>query len=254
MDRKWSREQDKKPDFQEDLNGWILDDLTEGGRVSNVAGLVGALTELKEVRDICGFKFDGYLAKIEAERPSGILDEVVVAFKETAVDRGQNGDGIRIEDHLELGSRVLVSGEQQAMKDFKSGKVLVFILAEYIGSSPKAMPQNDVALVGELVYEPKYRETPRGKRISDIFVKAGNVLTGTSCYIPCICWQQNADEVASWRPGDMVKLLGRCQSRRYHKHTDYSGPEADKGTRTVHEVSVSFIKRIGHQESEEEKG
>ena len=29
----------------------------------------------------------------------------------------------------------------------KSGKVLVFILAEYIGLSPKAMLQNDVALM-----------------------------------------------------------------------------------------------------------
>ena len=133
----------------------------------------------------------------------------------------------------------------QALKDFKSGKVLVFILAEYIGLSPKAMMQNDIALVGELKYKPTYRETPKRKRISDIFVEVKNVLAGTSCYIPCICWQENADEVAGWQPGDKVKLLGRCQSREYMK-----GTEAGREVKTVYEISVSFIKRIGEAGNE----
>ena len=226
-----------------DLNADILDDLTEKGRIRNAAGLAGELTELEEVTDICGLRFNGYLAKIETKRPSGIIDEVAVAFTEAAVDRGKTGDGLRIENYFLLGSRLLISGRKQALKDFKSGKVLVFILAEYIGLSPKAMLQNDVALLGELKYKPTYRETPRGKRISDIFVEVENVLTGTSCYIPCICWQENADEVAGWQPGDKVKLLGRCQSREYLKQTE-------KEIRTAYEISVSFIKRIGEAGNE----
>ena len=107
----------------------------------------------------------------------------------------------------------------------------------------KAMLQNDIALVGELKYKPTHRETPRGKRISDIFVEVENVLTGTSCYIPCICWQENADEVAGWQQGDKVKLLGRCQSREYLKQTE-------KEIRTAYEISVSFIKRIGEAGNE----
>ena len=66
------------------------------------------------------------------------------------------------------------------------------------------------------------------------------MLTGTSCYIPCICWQENADEVANWQPGDKVKLLGRCQSREYMKDA-----EAGREVRTAYEISVSFIKRTG---------
>lgn len=243
MSKKRNKGQDKKPDFLADLNADILDDLTEKGRISNAAGLAGELTQLEEVTDICGLRFNGYLAKIETKRPSGIIDEVIVAFTETAVDRGKTGDGLRLESYFLPGSRLLISGRQQALKDFKSGKVLVFILAEYIGLSPKAMLQNDIALVGELKYKPTYRETPRGKRISDIFVEVKNVLTGTSCYIPCICWQENADEVAGWLPGDKVKLLGRCQSREYLKQTE-------KEIRTVYEISVSFIKRTGEAGNE----
>lgn len=245
MSKKQNEKQDKKPDFLADLNADILDDLTEGGRISNAAGLVGELTELNEVTDICGLPFNGYLAKIEVKRPSGIIDEVAVAFTEAAVDRGKTGDGLRIENYFLTDSRLLISGRQQAIKDFKNGKVLVFILAEYIGLSPKALLQNDVALMGELAYKPTYRETPRGKRISDIFVKVENVLTGVGCYIPCICWQENADEVAGWQPGDKVKLLGRCQSREYMK-----GTEAGREVKTVYEISVSFIKRIGEAENE----
>lgn len=245
MSKKRNKRQDKKPDFLADLNAGILDDLTERGRISNAAGLAGELTELEEVTDICGLRFNGYLAKIETKRPSGIIDEVAVAFTEAAVDRGKTGDGLRLENYFLPGSRLLISGRQQALKDFKSGKVLVFILAEYIGLSPKAMLQNDIALMGELAYKPTYRETPRGKRISDIFVKVENVLTGTSCYIPCICWQENADEVAGWLPGDKVKLLGRCQSREYMKDA-----ETGREVKTVYEISVSFIKRTGEAGNE----
>ena len=245
MSKKRNKGQDKKPDFLADLNADILDNLTEKGRIRNAAGLAGELTELEEVTDICGLRFNGYLAKIETKRPSGIIDEVAVAFTEAAVDRGKTGDGLRLENYFLLGSRLLISGRQQALKDFKSGKVLVFVLAEYIGLSPKAMLQNDIALVGELKYKPTYRETPRGKRISDIFVEVKNVLTGTSCYIPCICWQENADEVAGWLPGDKVKLLGRCQSREYMKDA-----ETGREVKTVYEISVSFIKRTGEAGNE----
>ena len=129
MSKKRNKGQDKKPDFLADLNADILDDLTEKGRIRNAAGLAGELTELEEVTDICGLRFNGYLAKIETKRPSGIIDEVAVAFTEAAVDRGKTGDGLRLENYFLPGSRLLISGRQQALKDFKSGKVLVFILA-----------------------------------------------------------------------------------------------------------------------------
>lgn len=142
MSKKRNKGQDKKPDFLADLNADILDDLTEKGRIRNAAGLAGELTELEEVTDICGLRFNGYLAKIETKRPSGIIDEVAVAFTEAAVDRGKTGDGLRLENYFLLGSRLLISGRQQALKDFKSGKVLVKLLGrcqsrEYLKQTEK---------------------------------------------------------------------------------------------------------------------
>lgn len=239
------KEQDRKPDFIKDLNADILDELTKGGRMRNAAGLAGEITELEEVTNICGLPFSGYLGKVETERPSGIKDEVVIAFTEQEVNRGKTGDGLHLKNYYKIGSRLLISGKVQTLKNFESGRVLVFILADYVALSPKAEQQDDVALVGELAYMPKHRETPRGKRITDIFIKVQNMLTAGTCYIPCICWQETADEVAGWQQGDKVKLLGRYQSREYQK--GIAGETVDWETRTAYEISVSQIKRIGEE-------
>ncbi len=236
--------QDKRPDFLADFNAGILDSLTEGGRVKNMAGLAGEAVEINKVSDICGFKFNGYLATIKTVRPKGAEDEVVVAFTDAAVDLPGEEAGLKIK----TGSRLLISGRQQALKDFRSGRVLVYTLADYISVSPKAPHQNDVALVGELAYKPVYRRTPKGARIADIFVKTENIFTGKDCYIPCICWHGAADMAAGWEPGDGVKLLGRCQSRDYVKirETEKNGRMGTIGeTRTAHEISISLIKKIG---------
>lgn len=234
------KKQDKKPDFLKDLNAGILDELTKSGKVKNAVGLAGELTELEEVSNICGLPFTGYLGKIETPRPSGIIDEVVIAIeKNVAVMQG----GIAFEAAAQPGSRLLLSGKMQTLKDFESGRVLVFVLADYVAVSPKAMLQNDIALMGELAYTPRHRETPRGKRITDIFVKVQNVLTTGTCFIPCICWQETADEVANWQQGDKVILLGRYQSRKYEKVIDTDSGSREQ--RTAYEVSVQLIKREG---------
>ena len=235
------KEQDNKPYFVRDINTAIMEELTAGGIKDNAAGLAGELKEVKEVTELCGLHFNGYLAKIETPRPRGTLDEVIVAFTEAALDRGQTGDGLRIENYLKKGSEVLVSGKVQTLKDFKSGKVLVFILADFVGLARNPMMQDDVALRGIIAHEPIYRTTPRGKRITDISVIVKNELTGNKCFIPCICWQEQADEVAGWQQGDTVELLGRYQSRQYEKVID-----DDSGNRerhTAYEVSVQLINR-----------
>lgn len=112
------------------------------------------------------------------------------------------------------------------------------------------MQQDDVAVVGELAYKPVHRVTPRGKHIADMFVKVQNVLTAGTCYIPCICWQETADEVAEWQQGDKVKLLGRYQSREYSKLKDIDNEES-RETRTAYELSVNYIERVGEAKDAE---
>ena len=63
---------------------------------------------------------------------------------------------------------------------------------------------------------------------SDITVKVKNEITGGSCYLPCICWQGQADEAAQWQQGDTVELLGRYQSRQYEKVLDTATGEREQ--------------------------
>lgn len=236
------KEQDNKPDFLRDINTAIMEELTAGGIKDNAAGLAGELKEVEEVTELCGMRFIGYLAKVETPRPRGTLDEVIVAFTEAVLDRGKTGDGLHIENYLKVGSKVLVSGKVQTLKDFESGKVLAFILADFVGLVKNPMMQDDVALRGVIAHEPIYRTTPRGKRITDISVIVKNELTGNKCFVPCICWQEQADEVAGWQQGDTVELLGRYQSRQYEKVIDTDSGSRER--RTAYEVSVQLIKKI----------
>ena len=242
------REQDKKPDFLRDINTGIMEDLTAGGIKDNAAGLAGELKEIEEVTELCGLRFNGYLAKIETPRPRGTLDGVIVAFTDGKVDVGQQRDGRPLKEFMTAGSKVLVSGKVQTLKDFESGKVLVFILADFVGLVTCPMMQDDVALRGVIAHEPVYRTTPRGKRITDISVMVKNELTGNKCFIPCICWQEQADEVAGWQRSDTVELLGRYQSREYSKKIaePYKGTETIEHRieqRTAYEISVQLINR-----------
>lgn len=220
----------KKQDNQRDLDAVIMEALTAGSIKDNAVGLIGELEEVKQVTELCGLCFDGYLAKIKTPRPSGTMDEVIVAV---------TGEVINSIEHIE--GFVLVTGKVQTLKDFKTGKVLVFVLADFWGTVQKPMMQDDVAIRGIIAHEPVYRTTPKGKRISDIFVMVKNELTGNKCYIPCVCWQEQADEVAGWQQGDTVELLGRYQSRQYEKIID---AESDrKEMRTAREASVRMINR-----------
>ena len=47
----------KKPDFLRDLDTAIMDELTGGGIKGNAAGLVGTLTQIKEISSYAGCRF-----------------------------------------------------------------------------------------------------------------------------------------------------------------------------------------------------
>ena len=180
----------KKPDFLRDLDTAIMDELTGGGIKGNAAGLVGTLTQIKEIKQLCGLPFCGYMAKLETVRPSGVPDEVTVVFAEDVPYRACNGIEFDVMQEFVEGSRLLLTGKVQTLKDFQSGRLLVYILADFVAVSEKAVEQDEAAVRGVIANKPTYRETPRGKRITDITVKVRNELTGGSCFLPCICWQE----------------------------------------------------------------
>lgn len=238
----------KKPDFLRDLDTAIMDELTGGGIKENAAGLVGTLTQIKEIKQLCGLPFCGYMAKLETVRPSGVPDEVTVVFAEDVPYRACNGIEFDVMQEFVEGSRLLLTGKAQTLKDFQSGRLLVYILADFVAVSEKAVEQDEVAVRGVIANKPTHRETPRGKRITDLAVRVRNELTGSNCYLPCICWQEQADEAAQWQQGDTVELLGRYQSRQYEKVLDTDTGEREQ--RTAYEVSVRLIRRKEEAENE----
>ena len=219
-----------------------------GGIKGNAAGLVGTLTQIKEIKQLCGLPFCGYMAKLETVRPSGVPDEVTVVFAEDVPYRACNGIEFDVMQEFVEGSRLLLTGKVQTLKDFQSGRLLVYILADFVAVSEKAVEQDEAVVRGVIANKPTYRETPRGKRITDITVKVRNELTGGSCFLPCICWQEQADEAAQWQQGDTVELLGRYQSRQYEKVLDAATGEREQ--RTAYEVSVRLIRRKEEAENE----
>ena len=141
----------KKPDFLRDLDTAIMDELTGGGIKGNAAGLVGTLTQIKEIKQLCGLPFCGYMAKLETVRPSGVPDEVTVVFAEDVPYRACNGIEFDVMQEFVEGSRLLLTGKVQTLKDFQSGRLLVYILADFVAVSEKAVEQagqQDVAIKG----------------------------------------------------------------------------------------------------------
>ena len=66
--------------------------------------------------------------------------------------------------------------------------------------------------------------------------------------MPCICWQEQADEVAQWQQGDIVELLGRYQSRQYEKVLNTDTGEREK--HIAYEISARTIRRKEQADSE----
>lgn len=88
----------KKPDFLRDLDTAIMDELTGGGIKGNAAGLVGTLTQIKEIKQLCGLPFCGYMAKLETVRPSGVPDEVKAGVPDIMLPAARAGyHGLYIE-------------------------------------------------------------------------------------------------------------------------------------------------------------
>lgn len=200
--------------------------------IENAVGITGYIvSEVEKIDNIYGQKYEGYSVIVTSERHSGIMDDAVVIMPANTNL-----------DHMVIGMPVMVVGKMQTFKNFETGKVLVYVLADYAEPITGEFweRQNDVVLRGKLGRGITYRETPKGKRITDIMVVVPNLIKGNYCYVPCICWQDEADEVKDWTEGTEVELKGRLQSRKYTKRIDDDTEEQ----RTCYEVSVSTINKI----------
>lgn len=167
---------------------------------------------------------------IGAKRTSGNVDllPVIVEEKQT--------------EGLKIGKHVYVEGRYSSSNKHESGKshLILEIKAETIWCGEgdgSAEGENKIILEGYLCKPPVYRRAPRGKEICDLMIACNEYDLRRTDYIPCIAWWKEAREAANFKVGDFVKIIGRIQSRIYHKKL--SGDEVE--LRTAYEVSIGRI-------------
>lgn len=200
----------------------------------NVVGLAGRIAgEIEKQPDIYGARNLSRLY-LEIERKSGSRqdsDRVIVIYgQEAEATPGQLVDG----------AYVMVMGQMQTYKEVPGGRIVVFVLAEYVGVvSEQVEQQNGVYLEGIVARKPIHRTTPKGRKITEVSVKVPSAFTeGYFSFVPTICWKEYAEWAATCQEGARVALEGRLQSREYKKRLD--GVEA---VLTAYEVSAQYIEK-----------
>lgn len=199
---------------------------------SNIVGLMGWLKKIEPVAKVNGMSFKGYKAVVTTERKSKVRDDAIVLIPEELY-----------KTDLADGTPVMAAGAIQTYKNFATGKVMVYVLAsifeQITGEHWKS--ENEVKLTGNIGRGTVHRETPNGRRITNIFVRIPCELNQeANCYIPCICWGGKAEKVAEWEEGTQIKATGRLQSREYEKVLECGTTEV----RTCYEVSIGDIERV----------
>lgn len=164
---------------------------------------------------------------IGAKRTSGNVDllPVIVEEKQT--------------EGFKIGKYVYVEGRYSSSNKHENGKnhLILEIKAEQIGLEDYESDENKLILEGYLCKPPVYRRTPSGKEICDLMIACNEYDLRRTDYIPCLAWLNEAREAANFKVGDYVKIIGRIQSRIYHKKL--SGDEVE--LRTAYEVSIGRI-------------
>lgn len=165
---------------------------------------------------------------IEVKRTSGAVDLLPVIVRE------------RLSDAFPIGGHVYIEGRYISSNKHENGKIhLILEIKEGIISygNEQERDENKIILEGYLCKPPVYRRTPSGKEICDLMIACNEYDLRRTDYIPCIAWWNEAREAADFKVGDFVKIIGRIQSRIYHKKL--SGDEVE--LRTAYEVSIGRI-------------
>lgn len=165
---------------------------------------------------------------IEVKRTSGAVDLLPVIVREG------------LSDAFPIGGHVYIEGRYISSNKHENGKNhLILEIKEGIISygNEQERDENKIILEGYLCKPPVYRRTPSGKEICDLMIACNEYDLRRTDYIPCIAWWNEAREAADFKVGDFVKIIGRIQSRIYHKKL--SGDEVE--LRTAYEVSIGRI-------------
>jgi len=192
----------------------------------NVVGLTGtAAAAPGKYCNIYG-RSGVYALWLNIARDSGVIDRVLVLFQEDKVEAASFGELPWNEPGglaalITEGSRVEVTGAVQTFKENTTGRTQLFVWAYRVAAEKEESCKrefNNVYITGEVAKVPRYRETPKGRRITELSLRIPSAFTqGFYSYIPCITWETVADRAQWLEEGTTVYLEGRLQSRDYVK-------------------------------------
>lgn len=180
-----------------------------------------------------------YKADVKVKRTSDAIDILPLAIPENLFDVTEDFTGEFVLINGQYRSYNRQEGEKRRLELFIFGKEI-----ELLALEPDSVEANTIFLDGYICKKPVYRETPFGRRITDLLL-AVNRPYGKSDYIPCICWGKDARLAAEFEVGENVQLTGRIQSREYMKKLTET--EAEK--RIAYEVSVKSILHLDEEEN-----
>lgn len=169
--------------------------------------------------EICGEKF--YTFFISVERKSGYLDVLPVIASEYLLPK--------IADKLTVLGNVRTFNKHEGEKSHLIISVFAKDITEYQG-----VDENHFYCDGYICKEPVFRETPLGRKITDLLI-AINRAYGKSDYIPSICWGRLAGFMSYRQVGDGLHFEGRLQSREYTK---------DDEIKVAYEFSIMKVEEL----------
>ena len=194
-----------------------------------------------------------YVTYVSVMRNSGIFDTMQVVIPASVLD----------EEVCDCtGREIFLIGEFRSRNRFDGLKrrLELFVFATSMKSCDEytehadafGMDTNYIHLVGTVCRPAAFRLTPSGRRITDFLLAVNRSAPDDyrSDYIPCICWQEDAERYADLKPGDCVELTGRAQSRQYVK----TQPDGRHDVRVAYEVSVKRMLPLGRVEDLQKYG
>lgn len=184
--------------------------------------LAGTASAPEYTHKVFGEKF--YRVFLDVERTSGTHDILPCTISEAFLD-------------FEPGSKIKVAGEMRTRNVHRDGKSYLDIFVLVREMLPyENRDENSVEIDGYICKEPDYRETPRGRWISDFIcrVHRGYGYQDKKYYIPCITWGRNALRASKLDVGTKISANGRLQSREYEKQLD-----GETVVKTAYELSIA---------------
>lgn len=179
-----------------------------------------------------------YEFRLKSERKSKKEDILICLVPEIILEKCLIKENEKIE----------VQGEIRTINRKNHKHIYVFVQDAMCGGEVNLLSDvNEVKMDAYICIQPNLRRTSASnRRVCDVIV-ASNRQYGSD-YIPCIAWGRYATYVSKCDVGTHLEIIGRLQSREYHKQMD----DGTVAVKTAFEVSVSKVKEIGKENEDEE--